>query len=431
MFVAASISACMTHEPARPVSPRDVEPVSLPWPKRDQSEAETFASRIPAVIPAFGPLIDPASSSEVATAPSITVSAKTAVGGAVLIDAEPSASVSAVHFWRVVTPDANWRPLFDPPQTYEANGKTFSEENPLYRRVRSSREYAAISSRFQERSLGTVVWFGGIGPSWKFEMECRAAFITAGFALIGAMESDLSRYARFRIRLADSPKDPDVWFGRLMASWREADSRHWTGIEFYPNAAAAGTALGSDLSTQVVETASSADPVLAWLESKQPVLTERPLIVVGCSGGVPAALAFASQHVDRLAGLIIVGGFEDFESLFFQTDLNDGESVVAWRTDTPLLEQQQDFTKAFAAKCLVDPGKLARAIPTDRVLMIEARFDSVVPTELSDRLWESLGRPERWKFFGGHRLLFWRLCAYGDDLAKWAADHARTPCIVR
>ena len=142
-------------------------------------------------------------------------------------------------------------------------------------------------------------------------------------------------------------------------------------------------------------------------------------------------MAFASQHVDRLAGLIIVGGFEDFESLFFQTDLNDGESVVAWRTDTPLLEQQQDFTKAFAAKCLVDPGKLARAIPTDRVLMIEARFDSVVPTELSDRLWESLGRPERWKFFGGHRLLFWRLCAYGDDLAKWAADHARTPCIVR
>lgn len=56
--------------------------------------------------------------------------------------------------------------------------------------------------------------------------------------------------------------------------------------------------------------------------------------------------------------------------------------------------------------------------------MIQARFDSIVPTDLQNGLWETLGRPERWQLFGGHRLLFWRLDAYANDIADWAEAKA-------
>lgn len=58
-------------------------------------------------------------------------------------------------------------------------------------------------------------------------------------------------------------------------------------------------------------------------------------------------------------------------------------------------------------------SSLARFPPT--------AFSSVVPSDLSDHLRESLGRSKRWKFFGGHRLLYFRLSAYAKDLAQWAA----------
>lgn len=67
----------------------------------------------------------------------------------------------------------------------------------------------------------------------------------------------------------------------------------------------------------------------------------------------------------------------------------------------------------------MDPYHTAAAIPADRVLVIQASSDRIVPTPTGDRLWERLGRPERWTFQGGHTLLFWRLDGYATDIAAW------------
>lgn len=453
----------MTHEPGEPNEARSIVPSALETPSFNHAEAEKFAARIPDRIPQFGAIDPPAQTSPAPNSLRVLrVDRKAVAGGAVLLDCalekEPSSKHSSVtisggdvnavkiaaprearalparletRFWRVLTPDKDWESLFQPPPQFQSTGISYDTPNPLAERISESREYAAAPSIIGDASPGTVIWFGGIGPSWKLEIECQHAFIREGFAFIGSLESVLTGYARLRVKLEDLPDDPKERLSLMFASMWEGIKQGLTMVSVYPKATAAGTGLGKSISKSVTTCATGAEPILAWLEQVQPALKTKPLIVVGCSGGVPAAMAFASRHVDRLAGLIIIGGFEDFEQLFKRTDLNGGEPTVAWRTDTPLPEQQRDFTESFRANCTVDPGTLARSIPTDRALMIQGRFDTLVPADLSDRLWESLGRPERWKFFGGHRLLFWRLSAYSDDLANWAENQAQTQYKVR
>jgi pimeloyl-ACP methyl ester carboxylesterase len=454
--LATGLMGCMTREAMMPVHDRQVSPAPIQWPVWNPQEADQFAARIPKRIPTYGDL-DDAAQIEAAT-PKIRVldlNEVVSTGGGVLIDwlsneiPDPPPSAVTIHagnvttldysakqrpqapaadsparFWKTLTPSPGWQDLFKPPLQFESKGQYYSSSNPLADRILNAKEYATIPSLHPDDPPGTVVWFGGIGPSWRLELDSQIAFVRRGFAFVGAMESVLSSFARFRIRLQDVPEDPAEQLGLMFRSSFEGMKRRITKLAIYQNAAQAGENLGKEISADVIASASGAEPVLAWVEQQQPSLRSRPLIVVGCSGGVPAAMAFASRHVDRLAGLIFVGGFEDFEQLLARTDLNDGEATIAWRDDTPLPEQQRQFTEAFQANCTVDPGRLARAIPTDRVLMVQGRFDTLVPADLSDRLWQSLGQPERWKFFGGHRLLFFRLSAYSNDLAEWA--EART-----
>jgi len=448
----------MTHEEMGTVQDRTVASVPIEWPIWNPQEADAFAARIPKRIPASGALDQVAVIEE--GKPSVRIlelNEIVSTGGAVLIDwlgkdeTEPPPSAitikagsitttdhtakqnpqalaadSPARFWKTLTPKSDWQKLFDPPREFNINGQRYATPNPLAESIRNAREYATIPSLRPDDPPGTVVWFGGIGPSWRLELDSQISFVQRGFAFVGAMESVLSSFARFRIRLQDIPKDPGEQLDLMFGSSFESVQRRITKLAFYPNAQIAGESLGREISTEVIASASGAEPVLAWVEKQQPSLSTRPLVVVGCSGGVPAAMAFASRHVDRLAALIIVGGFEDFEQLLARTDLNDGEETIAWREDTPLPEQQRQFTEAFQTNCTVDPGRLARAIPADGVLMIQGRFDTLVPADLSDRLWESLGQPERWKFFGGHRLLFFRLSAYSKDLAEWAEARVRS-----
>ncbi|MBL8887247.1 MAG: alpha/beta hydrolase [Phycisphaerales bacterium] len=201
-------------------------------------------------------------------------------------------------------------------------------------------------------------------------------------------------------------------------------SRSGRFLEMYSDAAQAGESLARDLNKSVLDAAFAGAGGLVLRDKHAPSQSDKPLIVVGCSGGAPAAVAFASLHRDHLAGLILVGAGGDLVELLQRTDLNSDRDVVKWRDDTPLSEQQRALATSFNSHCLVDPLITGKSIPTDRVLMVHARFDSVVPSDLGDKLWESLGRPERWKFFGGHRLLFYRLSSYSKDLANWAESRA-------
>lgn len=417
VFLAAGLPGCMSRDAADADKARIVEPTSLPLPKRDLDEADRLAEALPARVSTYGPIDSAVSEWPGREGNTLLLADKVSVGGSVLLhvdkvatsqafDARPTPS--GAFFRKVLTPVDGWRAKFDPPPSFEIEGVTYYTQNPLAEWIRDSKEYIALPSPRNE-PLGTVIWFGGIGPSWKLEMAAQVDVVKQGFALVAAAESVLTQFARLRVRLMPIPTDPNEYIKLRLAAFGEAVSKQYSRVALFENAKIAGESLARELNQSVIDSASGAEPVLQWLELRQPSLQDRPLIVIGCSGGVPAALAFASRNPDRLAGLAIIGGFEDFETLLRTTDLNDGEPTIHWRDDTPLPEQEREFSQSFASTCKVDPGDFARTISTDRVLMIQGRFDTLV--------WESLGRPERWKFFGGHRLLFWRLSSYGNEIA--------------
>jgi hypothetical protein len=130
-------------------------------------------------------------------------------------------------------------------------------------------------------------------------------------------------------------------------------------------------------------------------------------------------LAFATKHIDRVAAVVLIGGGADLASVYLDTQLTDPASRVRWLPQDPPSEQRDRFVRTWLEACTTDPLHTAAAIPADRVLVIQADRDRIVPNARGDQLWERLGRPERWKFHGGHTLLFWRLDGYATDIASW------------
>lgn len=121
---------------------------------------------------------------------------------------------------------------------------------------------------------------------------------------------------------------------------------------------------------------------------------------------MPAALDFATKLLDRVAAVVLIGGGADLASVYLDTELSDPASRVRWLPQKPPSEQRERFMRTWLEVCATDPLHTAAAIPADRVLVIQADRDRIVPVATGDRLWERLGRPERWRFHRGHTLLF-------------------------
>jgi hypothetical protein len=83
-----------------------------------------------------------------------------------------------------------------------------------------------------------------------------------------------------------------------------------------------------------------------------------------------------------------------------------------WSTREQFLDGIRPYTEP------VDPGTYARSIAPSTVMLASARFDTVMPSESTQRLWEALGQPLWYKLPCGHYTLFpffWWTMARGAD----------------
>jgi len=423
----------MSREPARDAGARSTQHPQFAWPVGDPQRAQEFAASIPDRIARYESTSN--DNSPIEAIPSLNyklvIEEKHVFGGSVILKARydpaipppPHADPDFPSFYRVITPPSDWRTQIEKSKTEIWRGVPIRERSGLFDLIMVNK-YGLLPTR-ETAATGTVVWFGGISQSWRLEQQTILELSRRGFAVVSPRNSGLNLFVGQRVYLQDLPKEEkaqqELFIRRIEQTFRPGVTR----VAYYEDAKQAGVDLATDLNEQILATASAAWPMLEFAQQKQPELLGKPVIVVGCSGGAPAALAFVAQHVDRVAGVILIGAGQDLLEMLLRTDLNADQDVIHWRTDTPLPEQKQQLFEAFRATSTVDPAKTALCVPTDRVLTIQARFDSVVPTDLQDELWETLGRPERWRFFGGHRLLFWRLDSYARDIADWADAKAR------
>jgi pimeloyl-ACP methyl ester carboxylesterase len=267
-----------------------------------------------------------------------------------------------------------------------------------------------------EKPDASVLWFNGLGNSWKYEVGALVEVAMRRYACALTADFAMSHFVSRRIELRPDP-GPDGIMAEFAADMARPVGEYTVRRFESPEDAARDAA--AEFDAQIVRVATSVEFLRAIHERDHPHLSTRPLVVVGCSGGVPAALAFATKHLDRVAAVVLIGGGADLASVYLDTELTDPASRVRWLPHDPPSEQRDRFIRTWLEACTTDPLHTAAAIPADRMLVIQADRDRIVPTATGDRLWERLGRPERWRFHGGHTLLFWRLDGYASDIASW------------
>ncbi len=154
------------------------------------------------------------------------------------------------------------------------------------------------------------------------------------------------------------------------------------------------------------------------MERQLPLLESSPLALIGISAGAlntPAVYHEMKEDVDAV--VLVAGGANLF-------DIIRKGAFTKWRyTDDDGKTFTNDELKSIAVEYLQQPSRdpyhLVPEIPRDKLLIVHAKFDAVVPAEYGDLLWKRAGQPERWIFYGGHLGLFMTFDKHAQGIADW------------
>lgn len=134
-----------------------------------------------------------------------------------------------------------------------------------------------------------------------------------------------------------------------------------------------------------------------WLTGLPDVDPQRIGACGASLGGIATALLCAVEPRVRAGALLLAGG--DLPEILSRSQ---EPRVARWRA--ALGPADPDALRAeLQAAIPSDPLVLAPAVDARRLVFVQARFDDAVPTACQERLWQALGRPERWVLPTGHR----------------------------
>ncbi len=156
---------------------------------------------------------------------------------------------------------------------------------------------------------------------------------------------------------------------------------------------------GADLEQMARETVSRYRAFIDWVSERSEV-DHQKIGVVGVSMG--GMLGTILQAVDpRIAkSVLILPGCNVPEILLRSQE----EKVLDYLSFRRLRESltPEEIAEEFREQFLSDPAELAPYVDSRGVLMISARYDTVIPRESSDMLWSLLGKPTRVWLPTGH-----------------------------
>lgn len=166
------------------------------------------------------------------------------------------------------------------------------------------------------------------------------------------------------------------------------------------------------IDSHLADRAFAAESITAFLEKERPELMVRPRVMVGMSAGA-IALPTVARRVD-IDAAVLIGGGENVAEIMLTSPLFQKHTTlvepVETASDTSEREYQPvsdvarriEFAQRAFARCELDPSKMADSLNSIPVLMLHAQYDKIVPSRTGQRMYESLGKPERWMYRTGH-----------------------------
>ncbi len=138
--------------------------------------------------------------------------------------------------------------------------------------------------------------------------------------------------------------------------------------------------------------------LLRWLRAELPEAPELFALGISLGGMVTTVLA---AHEPDLAGVAICLSGGNIKELIAHSSERRVQAWRQWRLDEDAVGD--DHLRQELEQCLVhEPLHFAPMVATERVLLVRATFDTVIPGANQDLLWESLGRPTRLSVPFGH-----------------------------
>lgn len=177
---------------------------------------------------------------------------------------------------------------------------------------------------------------------------------------------------------------------------------------------------------RVAECAYATSAALDHVFAKRETLSDRPVVLVGMSGGAMALPSVYAYTPDRYDAAVLIAGGANFLRIMIDSNYrdwidailidfdpsSDGLGEPAPEVVDSLSERYLDFAKLDA----YTTAPLMRDIP---VLILHATNDKAVPAKTGDLLYERLGKPERWTYPLGHELIFAGLPTQIPRIDKW------------
>ncbi|XVJ58138.1 MAG: alpha/beta hydrolase [Tepidisphaera sp.] len=202
--------------------------------------------------------------------------------------------------------------------------------------------------------------------------------------------------------------------------------------------------LATEIDRTLARNALATEAILDALHSTYRETRTLPTVVIGFSAGAlstPAVVArLRERGLDTVAATVLIGGaanlvevaarstFYDGGVMLESRPLNPGEKARRMeRSNRPSAELVGKLGKRYLELCQLDPYHTAAALRGMPVLQVHAIWDTWVPADLGDLLYERLGKPDQLWHTGGHGMLFYFLPGQAAWIADWVERKAPPP----
>lgn len=190
--------------------------------------------------------------------------------------------------------------------------------------------------------------------------------------------------------------------------------------------AEAGRRLAEIYDERTAECAYAADAALNYLFSRRKPLADKPVVLVGMSGGAMVLPSVYSYAPERYHAAVLIAGGVNFLKISAMSNYAEWIDAITldWAPDQPgtgrpTPERLERLSNAYQAASRLDATHTAPELAAIPVLVLHATRDRAVPSELGEALWRLLGTPERWVFNVGHELIFIMLPMQSGRLTSW------------
>jgi len=199
---------------------------------------------------------------------------------------------------------------------------------------------------------------------------------------------------------------------------------------------ATAMAIAHQVDNSLAGNAYALEAVMDYVHTQREDLRDLPRAVVAFSAGALTAPTGIARVRERfpLDAVVLIGGGADMFLLSQESSLTDGGVRIrngqVRASPRPPRKVREALHEAYLRHTRLDPLKTASALAGLPVLQVHARYDSWVPEEGGELLWEQLGKPERWDVHLGHLGMFFVLPGKAGKIADWLDHHVPAPKIA-